>query len=162
MWQEHGTTDFTTPDVRMGDSSWSAKATPTWPVMSTPEEARAGSSSSSAATRSLGRQPSNMLLLCPHVRESILRRREQTCQGVWLARLLTDMLGTEAAAPELKVDNQSAIPLSKNSVFHDRSKHINVRYHYLRDCVDEGLINFIYMANEEQLADLLMKALGRV
>jgi hypothetical protein len=72
------------------------------------------------------------------------------------------MLGTEAAAPELKVDNQSVIPLSKNSVFHDRSKHIDVRYHYLRKCVDEGLINFIDTANEEQLADLLMKALGPV
>jgi hypothetical protein len=60
------------------------------------------------------------------------------CQGVWLARLLTDMLGTEAAALELKVDNQSAIALIKNPVFHDQSKHIDVRYHYLRECVIEG------------------------
>jgi hypothetical protein len=48
------------------------------------------------------------------------------------------MLRTEAAAPELKVDNQSAIALIKNPVFHDRSKHIDVRYHYLRECVIEG------------------------
>jgi hypothetical protein len=59
-----------------------------------------------------------------------------TCQGVWLARLLTDTLGIETGAPKLKVDNQSAIVLSKNPIFHDRSKHIDVRYHYLRKCVD--------------------------
>jgi hypothetical protein len=55
------------------------------------------------------------------------------CQGVWLVWLLTDMLGTEAPALVLKVDNQSTIALSKNPVFHDRSKHIDVRYHYLRE-----------------------------
>jgi hypothetical protein len=57
------------------------------------------------------------------------------CQGVWLARLLTDMLGTETGALKLKVDNQSAIALSKNPIFHDRSKHIDMWYHYLRECV---------------------------
>jgi hypothetical protein len=81
------------------------------------------------------------------------------CQGIWLARLLTDMIKTEVAAPELKVDNQSAIALSKNPVFHNRSKHIDIRYHYLCECVDEGLINITYTATEEQLADLLTKAL---
>jgi hypothetical protein len=72
------------------------------------------------------------------------------------------MLGTETTVSLLKVDNQSVITLSKNSIFHDRSKHINVRFHYLHKCIDEGLINVVYMATEEQLADLLMKALGRV
>jgi hypothetical protein len=71
------------------------------------------------------------------------------CQGVWLARLLTDMIGTESRAPELLVDNQSAIALSKNPVFHERSKHIDVRYHYIRECVDEGRIIIVYTATEE-------------
>lgn len=84
------------------------------------------------------------------------------CQGVWLARLLTDMIGTESGAPELLVDNQSAVTLSKNPVFHERSKHIDVRYHYIRECVDEGRIIIDYTATEEQLADILTKALGRV
>jgi hypothetical protein len=84
------------------------------------------------------------------------------CQGVWLARLLTDMIGTESGAPELLVDNQSAIALSKNPVFHERSKHIDVCYHYIRECVDEGRIIIDYTATEEQLADILTKALGRV
>jgi hypothetical protein len=82
------------------------------------------------------------------------------CQGVWLARLLTDMIGTEPGAPEPLVDNQSAIALSKNPVLHERSKHIGVRYHYLRECVDEGRIIIDYTATEEQLTDILTKALG--
>jgi hypothetical protein len=84
------------------------------------------------------------------------------CQGVWLARLLADMTGFESRAPELMVDNQSAIALSKNPVFHDRSKHIDVRYHYIQECVDENRIVISYTATEHQLADVLTKALGRV
>jgi hypothetical protein len=82
------------------------------------------------------------------------------CQAVWLARLLTDMIGIESGAPELLVDNQSAIALSKNPVLHERSKHIGVRYHYLYECVDEGRIIIDYIATEEQLVDILTKALG--
>lgn len=85
-----------------------------------------------------------------------------TCQGIWLSRLLTDLLGEEATKPELFVDNQSAIALSRNPVHHDRSKHIDVRYHFIRQCVDEGSILLSYIETEQQLADILTKALGRV
>jgi hypothetical protein len=84
------------------------------------------------------------------------------CQGIWLARLLADMTGFESRAPELMVDNQSAITLSKNPVFHDRSKHIDVRYHYIRECVDKNRIVIRYTVMEHQLADVLTKALSRV
>ena len=49
------------------------------------------------------------------------------CQGVWLARLLGDLLGSEPVAPVLQVDNKSAVDLSKNPVHHDRSKHIDMK-----------------------------------
>jgi len=84
------------------------------------------------------------------------------CQGVWLARLVKDMTGVEPGAPELKVDNQSAIALSKNPVHHDRSKHIDTRFHYIRECIDENRIVLGHVSTEEQLADILTKALGRV
>ena len=58
------------------------------------------------------------------------------CQVVWLHRLLGELTGVEAHPPTLMVDNQSAIALAKNPVLHDRSKHIDVRLHFLRDCVD--------------------------
>lgn len=56
------------------------------------------------------------------------------CQGVWLARLLADVMNQEAEQVVLYVDNKSTISLSKNPVHHDRSKHIDTRYHYLRVC----------------------------
>ena len=53
------------------------------------------------------------------------------CHGVWLARLLAELKGEEAGTVTLKIDNQSAIQLSKNPVFHNRSKHIDVKFHYI-------------------------------
>ena len=84
-----------------------------------------------------------------------------SCQGVWLARLLAELKGEEADAVTLKIDNQSAIQLSKNLVFHDRSKHIDVKYHYIRECIEEGRVDVEPINNKLQLADILTKALGR-
>lgn len=61
----------------------------------------------------------------------------------------------------MKIDNQSAIQLSKNPVFHDRSKHIETRYHYIRECIEEGRVQVEFIGTNEQLADILTKALGR-
>jgi hypothetical protein len=61
-------------------------------------------------------------------------------QALWLARLLGDLLGRDTGAMELKVDSQSALALAKNPMFHERSKHIQVRYHFIRDCLaDESI-----------------------
>jgi hypothetical protein len=83
------------------------------------------------------------------------------CQGVWLARLLAELKGEEASAITLNIDNESAIALSRNPVFHDRSKHIDVRYHYIRECVEENRVHLQSIGTLEQLADICTKALGR-
>jgi transposase InsO family protein len=83
------------------------------------------------------------------------------CQGVWLARLLAELKGEEASPFSLKIDNESAIALSRNPVFHDRSKHIDVKFHYIRECVEENRVQLQSIKTEEQLADILTKALGR-
>jgi hypothetical protein len=70
------------------------------------------------------------------------------------------MIRTKSGVLELLVDNQSTIALSKNPVFHKWSKHIDLRYHYIRECVDKGRIIIDYIATEEQLVDILTKALG--
>ena len=54
------------------------------------------------------------------------------------------------------------IALAKNPVFHDRSKHIQIRYHYIRQCVENGDINIQFIRTEDQLSDIMTKALGRV
>jgi hypothetical protein len=82
------------------------------------------------------------------------------CQAVWLTRLLKDVTGDDPQTPQLKVDNMSAIALSKNPVLHDRSKHIDTKFHFFRECIDKGSI-LEYASSQEQLADLMMKALGR-
>ena len=84
------------------------------------------------------------------------------CYGVWLTRLLKDLTGRNADAPVLKMDNKSAIALAKNPVHHDRSKHIDLRYHFIRDCVEEKKITVDYISTDLQLADILTKPLGRV
>jgi hypothetical protein len=71
------------------------------------------------------------------------------------------MKGEEPGNVTLKNDNQSAIQLSKNPVYHDRSKHIDVKYHYIRECIDEGRIEVESVDTKLQLADILTKALGR-
>jgi hypothetical protein len=52
-------------------------------------------------------------------------------QPLWFVRLLRDLLGRDTGAVELRVDSKSALALAKNPVFHERSKHIRVRYHFI-------------------------------
>jgi len=58
-------------------------------------------------------------------------------------------------------DNQSCIKLFENPVFHDWSKHIDIRYHHLRDCVLRRIMLLDYIPIEEQDANILTKALPR-
>ena len=84
------------------------------------------------------------------------------CQAVWLRRLLGELIGVEAHPPALMVDNQPAITLAKNPVLHDRSKHIDMKFHFLRDYVDGGQIVIEFVKTGRQLADVLTKPLGRL
>jgi hypothetical protein len=83
-------------------------------------------------------------------------------QAIWLVRLLSDLLGRDTRAVELRVDSKSALALAKNPVFHERSKHIRVRYHFIRGCLEEGNFKACYINTRDQLADLLTKPLGRI
>ena len=58
-------------------------------------------------------------------------------------------------------DNQSCIQLSKNHVFHDRPKHIEIKYHFIHDYVQRGVVALQYISTDEQVADILTKSLGR-
>ncbi|XP_034601248.1 secreted RxLR effector protein 161-like [Setaria viridis] len=83
------------------------------------------------------------------------------CQGLWLSKLLSELKSEQCKSFKLKMDSQSAIALSKNPVFHERSKHIDVRFHFIRDCIEKGMLDVEHVRTEEQLADILMKLLGR-
>ena len=82
--------------------------------------------------------------------------------ALWLARLLSDLLGKDTGAVDLRVDIKSALALARNPVFHEWSKHIRVRYHLIRGFLEEGSIKASYINTKDQLADLLTKPLGRI
>ena len=52
--------------------------------------------------------------------------------------------------------------MSKNSVFHDKSNHIEIKYHYIRDMVQKGAMKLQYVATDEHIVDVLTKPLARV
>jgi hypothetical protein len=74
--------------------------------------------------------------------------------------LLAELIGGPVRAPKLNVDNKSAIALMENPVHHDRSKHIDIKFHFIRECCDRKLIDVEFVGIELQLSDILTKALG--
>lgn len=60
---------------------------------------------------------------------------------------------------EVMYDNCSTIKLSKNPVMHRRTKHIDVRYHYIRELVNKGVIKLKFCGTKEQLTDMMTKPL---
>ena len=82
-------------------------------------------------------------------------------QALWLSRMLVELLGRKVDVIELKVDSKSALALAKNPVFHERSKHIRIKYHFIRDCLEDGSIKASHIATTDQLANILTKSLGK-
>jgi hypothetical protein len=83
------------------------------------------------------------------------------CEALWLRKLLLGLFRQELEATVIHCDNQSCIKLSENPVFHDRSKHIDIRYHFIRDCVQRGAVRLDYIQTDEQMEDIFTKALSR-
>jgi len=63
------------------------------------------------------------------------------CEAISMRKLLVVLFKQRMEPTMIHCDNQSCIKLSGNPVFHDCSKHIEIRYHHLRDCVQEGFVN---------------------
>ncbi|KAJ0455004.1 putative RNA-directed DNA polymerase [Helianthus annuus] len=83
------------------------------------------------------------------------------CQALWLRNLLSEISGSEAQCVKLMVDNEGAIALIKNPIFHGRSKHIDTNYHFIRECVERGLIVVEHVDGNLQKADIFTKPLPR-
>ena len=81
------------------------------------------------------------------------------CEMMWVRSLLNDWGFSVPKPMNMHCDNQAAIYIAKNPVFHERTKHIEVDCHFIRDSVMNGNISTPYTASRDQLADLFTKAL---
>ncbi|WVZ96999.1 hypothetical protein U9M48_042569, partial [Paspalum notatum var. saurae] len=79
-------------------------------------------------------------------------------QLLWMKATLSDF-GLRFGKIPLLVDSTSAISIAKNPVLHSRTKHIDVRFHFLRDHYEKGDIGLVHVASENQLADIFTKPL---
>ena len=85
-----------------------------------------------------------------------------TQEAIWLRSLLSD-LGQELRSPtNIFEDNQGAIQLAKNPKFHNRTKHVDVTYHFIRERVNSNEISVTYSATNEMKADIMTKGLSKV
>lgn len=81
---------------------------------------------------------------------------------IWLKRLLSELLQIKIDIPFFYMDCQSAIRLVKNPEFHKRTKHINIRYHFIREKFKENEFDLRYIPTNEQCADIMTKALPKI
>ena len=83
-------------------------------------------------------------------------------EAVWLRRLLKELGVIWNNEPTtILEDNQSAIALGKNPVHHSRTKHIDIRYHFIRELIEKKEIDVVYMPTEKMVADALTKGLPK-
>ena len=85
-----------------------------------------------------------------------------SCEAVWLWKLLSDIFYLQLDATCIHCDNQSCMKLSKNLVFHDKSKHIEIKFHYIRDMVQREEVNIQYMEMDKHIAYVLTSPLFRL
>jgi hypothetical protein len=86
---------------------------------------------------------------------------QASCEAIWLRKILVDLFDTKLDPTTIYRDNQSCIKLSENPVFHDRSKHIEIRYHFIRDRVQKGAVKLQYVSTKEQVVDIFTKGLPK-
>ena len=73
-----------------------------------------------------------------------------TCsEAIWLRKMISGLFDLQLEATWIYCDNQNSIKLAENPVFHDKSKHIKIKYQYIRDMVEKGVVELLYIATDE-------------
>ena len=84
-----------------------------------------------------------------------------TQEAVWLRRLLLDLKSPLDCPTVIMEDNQGAIAIARNPIVQTRTKHIDIKYHYVREAVQDGVISLQYCPTNDMIADLLTKGLSK-
>ena len=84
-----------------------------------------------------------------------------TQEAVWLRQLLADLKATPGRPTLMMEDNQGTIAIAKNPTVQARTKHIDIRYHYVHEAVQDEIIELHYCPTSTMIADLLTKPLPR-
>jgi hypothetical protein len=82
------------------------------------------------------------------------------CELLWLQTLLRDLGIIDNGPMKLYCDNKAAINIAYNPVQHDRTKHIEIDRHFIKEKLSEGSICMPFVRSEDQLADIFTKGLG--
>jgi len=96
------------------------------------------------------------------VKPNMLQHHSVYVFVVWLRNLLSNMEMKHEEGTVIQGDYKSAIELAKNPVNHDRSKHIDVHFHFIREQVKEGNVELVHMGSQDQVANMFTKPLSIV
>ena len=79
--------------------------------------------------------------------------------AIWLRSLLKKLQMLQEEATKIFVDNRSTLALTKNPVFHDRSKHIDMRFHFIQECITRKEVHLESVKSHDQVVNILTKPL---
>ena len=85
-----------------------------------------------------------------------------TREAVWLRKLLAGLFGQIPKPTMIHCDNHSCVQMSVNPIFHDKSKHIESRYHFIRDIMQKGVVELQHISTDDQIADIFIEPLPRM
>ena len=81
-------------------------------------------------------------------------------ESIWLRRLISELGSPPKTAKTIHEDNHLAMAMTKNPQFHGRAKHIDIKYHFIREQVNAGHIKLKYCPTDEMTADMFTKPLS--